>query len=270
MQQGPVDFIEVIHNAVPSEVCAPSSSACVPRVACCPVRWAWRVPELKHSKDLRISGLDGWQDVDQQLQIAVFNGLLTYLRRYPQALIAPLMLQIQDSNGQPRRLSAEDFPDMPQQQLADLARTCLRPGAINLQWYAAGEGGYPYWHCELYPKDAQAETLHRHVLWTLYLNDDFDEAKPSSCSPRTGADGVHPSRQSATGWRQVHRHQLDPVPECAEVVWRVIPSCSSACRVEPCSTDGLRTTTPAANPSSAAAASGTGCNPASANGCSAH
>jgi len=115
-------------------------------------------PELKHSKDLRISGLDGWQDVDHQLQHAVFNGLLTYLRRYPQALIAPLMLQIQDSNGQPRRLSAEDFPDMPPQQLADLARTCLRPGAINPQWYAAGVGGYPYWHCELYPKDAQAET----------------------------------------------------------------------------------------------------------------
>ncbi|MBO8043201.1 hypothetical protein J6396_36680, partial [Pseudomonas aeruginosa] len=151
-EQGPVDFIEDIHNAVPSEVCA----AIVERMRAAQGLRPGAVgsgvfPELKHSKDLRISGLDGWQDVDHQLQHAVFNGLLTYLRRYPQALIAPLMLQIQDSNGQPRRLSAEDFPDMPPQQLADLARTCLRPGAINLQWYAAGEGGYPYWHCELYP-----------------------------------------------------------------------------------------------------------------------
>ena len=121
-EQGPVDFIEVIHNAVPSEVCA----AIVERLRATRGLQPGAVgsgvfPELKHSKDLRISGLDGWQDVDQQLQIAVFNGLLTYLRRYPQALIAPLMLQIQDSNGQPRRLSAEDFPDMPPQQLADLA-----------------------------------------------------------------------------------------------------------------------------------------------------
>ena len=50
---------------------------------------------------------------------------------------------------------------------------CLRPGPINLQWYRAGEGGYPYWHCELYPRGADCETLHRHLLWTLYLNDGF-------------------------------------------------------------------------------------------------
>lgn len=206
-EQGPVDFIEVIHNAVPSEVCA----AIVERMRATRGLLPGAVgsgvfPELKHSKDLRISGLDGWQDVDQQLQIAVFNGLLTYLRRYPQALIAPLMLQIQDSNGQPRRLSAEDFPDMPPQQLADLARTCLRPGAINLQWYAAGEGGYPYWHCELYPKDAQAETLHRHVLWTLYLNDEFDEGETEflfqgrKIAPRTGSLLIAP-----TAFTHTHR-----------------------------------------------------------------
>ncbi len=281
-EQGPVDFIEVIHNAVPSEVCA----AIVERMRATRGLLPGAVgsgvfPELKHSKDLRISGLDGWQDVDQQLQIAVFNGLLSYLRRYPQALIAPLMLQIQDSNGQPRRLSAEDFPDMPQQQLADLARTCLRPGAINLQWYAAGEGGYPYWHCELYPKDAQAETLHRHVLWTLYLNDDFDEGeteflfqaedRAAHRQPADRPDGIHPhpSWQPATGWRQVHRDQLDPVPECAETVWGVASSLLDCFSVASrASSTFLRTRSPAAYPSSAAAASGTGCNPASASGCS--
>ena len=53
----------------------------------------------------------------------------------------------------------------------------LRPGAINLQWYTAGEGGYPYWHCELFPRDPGGETLHRHLLWTLYLNDGFAEGE---------------------------------------------------------------------------------------------
>ena len=211
-EQGPVDFIEVIHNAVPSEVCA----AIVERMRAAQGLRPGAVgsgvfPELKHSKDLRISGLDGWQDVDHQLQIAVFNGLLTYLRRYPQALIAPLMLQIQDSNGQPRRLSAEDFPDMPQQQLADLARTCLRPGAINLQWYAAGEGGYPYWHCELYPKigDSQGETLHRVVLWSVYLNDGFAEGETEffhqqrRIVPRTGSLLIAPA-----GYTHTHRGNM--------------------------------------------------------------
>lgn len=228
-EQGPVDFIEVIHNAVPSEVCA----AIVERMRAARGLQPGAVgsgvfPELKHSKDLRISGLDGWQDVDHQLQHAVFNGLLTYLRRYPQALIAPLMLQIQDSKGQPRRLSAEDFPDMPQQQLADLARTCLRPGAINLQWYAAGEGGYPYWHCELYPKDAQAETLHRHVLWTLYLNDEFEEGETEflfqgrKIAPRTGSLLIAP-----TAFTHTHRGNR---PQGGTSSSRRVGSCSRARR----------------------------------------
>ena len=97
------DFIEVIHNAIPADVCAAIQARMRTSAQLRPGEVGSGVfPELKHSKDLRISGVDGWQDVDQQLQQAVFAGLQTYLRRYPQALIAPLMLQIQDSNGQPR------------------------------------------------------------------------------------------------------------------------------------------------------------------------
>lgn len=203
----PVDFIEVIHNAVPVDVCA----AIVSRL-----RSSDRVqpgavgsgvfPELKHSKDLRISGLADWRDVEGVIQQAVFAGLLSYLRRYPQALIAPLMLQIQGHDGQPKRLTADDFPSMNEATLSDLARTCLRPGAVNLQWYAAGEGGYPYWHCELYPKDAQAETLHRHLLWTLYLNEEFDEGETEflfqhrKIAPRTGSLLIAP-----TAFTHTHR-----------------------------------------------------------------
>jgi len=203
----PVDFIEVIHNAVPADTCA----AIVSRL-----RRSDRVqpgavgsgvfPELKHSKDLRISGLADWRDVEGMIQQAVFAGLLSYLRRYPQALIAPLMLQIQGSDGQPKRLTADDFPSMNETTLSDLARTCLRPGAVNLQWYAAGEGGYPYWHCELYPKDPQAETLHRHLLWTLYLNEEFDEGETEflfqdrKIAPRTGSLLIAP-----TAFTHTHR-----------------------------------------------------------------
>ena len=125
--QEPVDFIEVIHNAVPADVCA----AIVSRVRASDRLQPGAVgsgvfPELKRSKDLRISGQPDWADVENVLQQAVFAGLQTYLRRYPQALIAPLMLQIQDSNGQPKRLTAEDFPQMDGAALSDLARTCLR------------------------------------------------------------------------------------------------------------------------------------------------
>jgi hypothetical protein len=189
------DFIEVYDEAVDADTCA----AIVARMrgeaaALRPGEIGGGVyPDLKHSRDLRITGNAAWHEVEQRLQQAVFAGLLRYLRRYPQALISPLMLQQTDADGRPRRLQAEDFATMEAEAVAGLARTCLRPGAINLQWYAGGEGGYPYWHCELYPRDASADTLHRHLLWTLYLNDGFEQGETEflfqrrKVAPRTGS-----------------------------------------------------------------------------------
>ncbi len=203
----PRDFIEVIHNAIPAEACAAILAQMRASAQLQPGEVGSGVfPELKHSKDLRISGRAEWQQVEMLLQQAVFKGVLSYLRRYPQALISPLMLQVQDTDGSARRLSADDFPAMEDAQLSELARTCLRPGAINLQWYAAGEGGYPYWHCELYPRDPAGETLHRHLLWTLYLNDDFQAGETEflfqerKIAPRTGSLLIAP-----TAFTHTHR-----------------------------------------------------------------
>ncbi|MGH8036732.1 MAG: 2OG-Fe(II) oxygenase [Stenotrophomonas sp.] len=203
----PLDFIEVIHNAIPAETCAAIRAQMRASAQLQPGEVGSGVfPELKHSKDLRISGRAEWRQVEIQLQQAVFSAVLTYLRRYPQALISPLMLQVQDNDGTTRRLRAEDFPGMDDNALSELARTCLRPGAINLQWYAAGEGGYPYWHCELYPRDAAGETLHRHLLWTLYLNDEFEAGETEflfqdrRIAPRTGSLLIAP-----TAFTHTHR-----------------------------------------------------------------
>lgn len=168
------DFIEVVPGALDAAACA----AIVERMRASDQLQPGRIgggvfPELKRSRDLSLSGRAEWADVDQALNVAVYGGLLAYLRRYPQALIAPLMLQQPDGQGGLRRLGADDLARMDDAALGDLVRTCLRPGATNLQWYRDGEGGYPYWHCELYPRDAQCETLHRHLLWTIYLNDGF-------------------------------------------------------------------------------------------------
>jgi hypothetical protein len=131
------------------------------------------LPELKDSRDIQITGNPDWREAENALNRAVFTGLLSYLRTYRYALIAPLMLQVPGADGKLRRIAAEDFDGMSDEALANLVRAVMRPGAINLQRYTAGQGGYPYWHCELYPRDPSCETLHRHVLWTLYLNDGF-------------------------------------------------------------------------------------------------
>lgn len=135
------------------------------------------LPELKHSEDLLISADPAWADAEAMLNDTVFRGLLAYLRRYPHALVAPLMLQVPGTDGRPERLTPERLQALPDAALAPLVETVFRPGAINLQRYRAGQGGYPYWHCELYPRDPSADTLHRHLLWTLYLNDGFAEGE---------------------------------------------------------------------------------------------
>jgi hypothetical protein len=201
------DFIQITDNAVSREDCAAIVQRMRDSQQLHPGRIGGGVfPELKHSRDLRISGVAEWAAVENRLQQAVFEGVLTYLRHYPQALISPLMLQVTTADGSPHRLVAEDIAQMSDQALGDLARTCLRPGAINLQWYTADQGGYPYWHCELYPRDASADTLHRHLLWTLYLNDEFEQGETEflfqqrKARPRTGSLLIAP-----TAFTHTHR-----------------------------------------------------------------
>jgi 2OG-Fe(II) oxygenase superfamily len=195
------DFIAVIPEALPRETCA---EIVAHLRASAEELHAGRVgggvyPELKHSRDLTITGNPAWQQVEQALNLAMLGGLIRYLREYPQALIAPLMLQQPGPDGVPQRLSAEALAAKDDAGIIELIRTCLRPGSVNLQWYRAGEGGYPYWHCELYPRDASCETLHRHLLWTVYLNEDFEEGETEfmfqqrKVTPQTGSLLIAPA-----------------------------------------------------------------------------
>lgn len=200
------DFIELYPQALSPQTCADAVSRLQASPALEPGRIAGGVfPELKHSRDLRISGHAQWKDVESAILQALMAGLLRYLRRYPQALVAPFMLQSQVGETS-KRLDAQDVQNMDDDALTSLVTTCLRPSPINLQWYRDGEGGYPYWHCELLPRDAQAETLHRHLLWTLYLNDGFAEGETEfffqqrKIVPQTGALLIAP-----TAFTHTHR-----------------------------------------------------------------
>jgi hypothetical protein len=200
------DFIEVYDGALSAEDCAHLIEK-FERGAHVPGRVGGGVmPELKDSRDITISGKPEWRASEGTLNAAVLRGMQAYLRKYRYALIAPLMLQVPGPDGSPRRLAAEDFDGMDDAALSGLLRTVLRPGSINLQRYTAGTGGYPYWHCELYPKDASCETLHRTVLWTIYLNDSFEEGETEflyqarKIKPKTGSLLIAP-----TAFTHTHR-----------------------------------------------------------------
>ena len=130
---------------------------------------------MKDSWDIALDQSPGWADARQQLNDAVVRGLRHYLRRYAHVALAPLQLKMQDpATGALRLLDADGVATLGDDLLDGLIAKVFRPGSINLQKYLAGQGGYPYWHCEQYPKRDQGEALHRAVLWTIYLNDGFE------------------------------------------------------------------------------------------------
>lgn len=128
--------------------------------------------KLKDSYDIGLQGKPDWQDVDRVLQDAAFAGLQQYVRKYYFALIGAMALKIQDPDtGKVTFVDAQTFPTIGDEQYVQLLSAVFRPGAINLQKYLAGQGGYPHWHSEIYPIDQYCEPLHRVLLWTIYLND---------------------------------------------------------------------------------------------------
>ena len=162
------------------------------------------LPELKHSRDIQLNQHADWLAVEKELNTAMFRALLAYAREYPYALIAPLLLQRQLPDGTVTRYGHDDIRTLDDRALADLLRAVFRPGPVNLQRYEADEGGYPYWHSEHYPRDE--DSLHRVLLWTVYLNDGFGDGETEfvyqnrKITPQAGSILIAPA-----GFTHTHR-----------------------------------------------------------------
>lgn len=162
---------------------------------------------LKDSWDIRLDEHPAWADARQQLNHAVVSVFKRYLRSYPQLVLSPLQLKLPDpATGQPRQLDAQSLAMLPDDLLTQVILAAFRPGSINLQKYIADQGGYPYWHSEVYPKLDHGEALHRVVLWTLYLNDGFEAGETEflhqgrKIVPKTGTLLIAPA-----GFTHTHR-----------------------------------------------------------------
>ena len=149
---------------------------------------------LKDSWDICVSDHAEWRDAEGALNRAMLRGLMAYVRRHAFLAIAPMQLSRMDAaTGKLVPLDAEAVTTMPDAELQALVMKVFRPGKINLQRYFADQGGYPYWHSEIFPKQDGEDTLHRVLLWTIYLNDAFEEGETEflyqrrRIVPRTGS-----------------------------------------------------------------------------------
>jgi hypothetical protein len=126
---------------------------------------------LKDSYDITISNKPEWRPVVGLLQRAVFHHLKDYIRKYRFCLIGPLALRLQSpGSSETILINDQTFDSLSDEDFTKMLLVAFRCGSINLQKYLAGQGGYPHWHSELYPRDQACETLHRVLLFTFYLN----------------------------------------------------------------------------------------------------
>lgn len=129
----------------------------------------------KDSWDLTISQHQEWHDVANLMMTALQQHLRQYVDKYRALLVGALAPMVtHPDTGEPVALSLANFDECGRPNIDALVQSMYRPGAINLQKYLRGTGGYHHWHSEVYPQNASCETLHRVLLFQFYLNDVAD------------------------------------------------------------------------------------------------
>jgi hypothetical protein len=157
-------------------------------------------PSHKNSWDITLTGNPRWLEIERALNAVMLTGLMRYVRKYAFAVLGPHWLNIVDPQTRLKKaLDPESLAAMSDEMLQAVLSKVFRPGGINLQKYLANEGGFARWHCEIAPAADRAESLHRTLLWTIYLNEEFAEGETEfyyqrrKISPKTGALLIAPA-----------------------------------------------------------------------------
>jgi len=128
----------------------------------------------KNSSDLSISTHPDWQSEQDHIQNTILKGLIQYARVYPHFLVGAVSTKMQNPvTGELHELNGHDIKNMPDEQLQKIIQRIYELEPINMQKYEPKVGGYPYLHSEHFPhpNDPNQRSLHRVLLWLVYLND---------------------------------------------------------------------------------------------------
>ncbi len=128
----------------------------------------------KDSLDCHITSFKEWQQECTELNQLLAKATVAYIRQFPFVITGAVSPAIQDPDTkQLRTITHEDIPKLGDPQIESLSSAIFECDGINLQRYTKGSGGYHHWHSEHYPHptDRSQKSLHRVLLWLIYLND---------------------------------------------------------------------------------------------------
>jgi len=128
----------------------------------------------KDSLDCYISQHKEWQQECNQLSHLILQATINYARQFPFLITGAISPSIQDpKTGKIRTVTHEDIAKLDNQAIENMIKMIFRLDNVNMQRYTKGKGGYHHWHSEHFPhpNDASQKSLHRVLLWLIYLND---------------------------------------------------------------------------------------------------
>jgi len=168
-------FIQIYKNAVDKEFC----QSCIAKFKKSPNKHQGTTGNgvdivKKNSIDITVTNFaDEWQSEMTHIQNIVLAGMLKYVRKFPFLLAGAVSLMFQNKQGEMLPLSYVDVEKMNDADLTIFLNAVYRLGSVNMQKYKKNEGGYFHWHSEFYPHptDPEQASLHRTLLWMVYLND---------------------------------------------------------------------------------------------------
>ena len=201
MTDKPTDFIAVIDDVLDPALCNDIMTTFENSPHQEPGRTGSGVDTSKKlSTDISFSEKPEFQQQFQQVMQKTGEQLIRYIEQYYFALIGPIGLTVRHpKTGGPVKLTHDNFEEVGKPNLPNLVNYLFRVGRINVQRYQAGQGGYPYWHSEVYPQLQHNDALHRLLLFMFYLND-VDEGGETdfyyqgrSVKPKTGRMVIAPA-----------------------------------------------------------------------------
>ena len=168
-------FIQIYENAVDKDFC----KSCIAKFEKSPNKHQGTTGNgvdivKKNSIDITVTNFaDEWQSEMTHIQNIVLEGMLKYVRKFPFLLAGAVSLMFQNKQGEMLPLSYVDVEKMNDADLTIFLNAVYRLGSVNMQKYNKNEGGYFHWHSEFYPHptDPEQASLHRTLLWMVYLND---------------------------------------------------------------------------------------------------
>ena len=128
----------------------------------------------KDSVDLFISGESDWQQDCDHINGVIHKATAHYAQAFPLFITGAISPSVKDpQTGDLRTIDQSMVASLQMPQIEEISRSMFCLDDINMQRYTKGVGGYHHWHSEHYPHptDPAQRTLHRVLLWLIYLND---------------------------------------------------------------------------------------------------